>query len=166
VTPEPGEQVFFHGHPSWLSMPWLYVKGLLGALGAGVIVGLASAGTAYTGKVESRWVIVAVFAVFALVWLRGYLRRLRITYTITDRRLTIGTGLFTRRVHETRLDRVQNVNSRQTMLERMLGIGTVDFDTAAGADFDFTFRGVADPRDIVRTVDHVLREHDRPLPWA
>jgi uncharacterized membrane protein YdbT with pleckstrin-like domain len=163
---EPGEQVFFHGHPSWLSMPGLYVKGLVGALIAGVLAGLASAGTASTGKVHSGWVIVAVFVVFALVSLRGYLRRLRTTYTITDRRLAIGTGLFSRAVHEARLERVQNVYSRQTMLERLLGVGTVDFDTAAGADFDFTFRGVADPRELARTVDHVLHDRERVLPWV
>ena len=38
----------------------------------------------------------------------------------------------------------------------MLGIGTVDFDTAAEAGFDFSFRGVGDPRGIVRTVDRAL----------
>ena len=111
-------------------MPGLWVKGLLGALLIGVIAGVASAGTAAQAKVQSGWVIAAVGVVFALVTLRGFLRRARTTYTITDRRLSIGRGLFSRDVHEARLDRVQNVYSRQTMLERLLGIGTVDFDTA------------------------------------
>jgi uncharacterized membrane protein YdbT with pleckstrin-like domain len=160
VQPEPGEQVFFHGHPSWLSMPGLWVKGLVGALLIGVIAGVASAGTAAQAKVQSGWVIAAVGVVFALVTLRGYLRRVRTTYTITDRRLRIGRGLFSRDVHEARLERVQNVYSRQTVLERLLGIGTVDFDTV---DFDFSFRGVDDPRELARTVDRVL--HKRSVPY-
>jgi uncharacterized membrane protein YdbT with pleckstrin-like domain len=61
-------------------------------------------------------------------------------------------------VRQTRLDRVQNVNARQSILERLLGVGTVDFDTAGGVGYDFTFHGVANPREIVRTVDRALRE--------
>ena len=44
---------------------------------------------------------------------------------------------------------MQNVNLRQNVLERMLRVGDVDFDTAASADYDFAFRGVAAPREIV-----------------
>ena len=40
----------------------------------------------------------------------------------------------------------------------MLRVGTVDFDTAAGTAYDFSFRGVDDPRGIVRTVNSALEE--------
>jgi uncharacterized membrane protein YdbT with pleckstrin-like domain len=163
MVPEPGEQVFFHEHPSWMSMPALYIKGLLSSLIVGVLAGLASA--VASGRVQSTWVIVAVLAVFTLVSLRGYTRRMRTTYTITDRRVRIGTGLLSRDVLETRLDRVQHANARQSLLERLLGVGTVDFETAGGADYGFSFRGVSDPRDIVRTIDDVLQERDGIAPW-
>ena len=35
----------------------------------------------------------------------------------------------------------------------MLQIGNVDFDTAAGDDYNFIFAGVADPADVVHMVD-------------
>ena len=35
----------------------------------------------------------------------------------------------------------------------MLQIGDVDFDTAAGDDYNFVFAGVADPADVVHMVD-------------
>ena len=35
----------------------------------------------------------------------------------------------------------------------MLQIGNVDFDTAAGDDYNFVFDGVADPADVVHMVD-------------
>ena len=72
--------------------------------------------------------------------------------------MTIDTGLLSRELHETRLERVQNVNSRQSLFQRMLGVGSVDFDTAGSAEYDFTFHGVADPHAIVRTVDRALHE--------
>jgi uncharacterized membrane protein YdbT with pleckstrin-like domain len=164
VVTEPGEQLLFHGHPSWLSMLSLHVKGLLAAILAGVIAGLASA--VAKGSVQVVWVVGVVLAVLAIEFVVALIRRLATTYTITSQRLTIRFGLLSRELHETRLARVQNVNSRQSILDRMLGIGTVDFDTAGGAEFDFAFRGVNRPEDIVRTVDRAIREGpaDRALP--
>jgi uncharacterized membrane protein YdbT with pleckstrin-like domain len=156
VDPEPGEEIFFHGHPSWRSMLAFYVRGLLAAVAAGVLAGLI---TRVAGRsVEVVWVGAAVLAVFILVLVWGLLRRVSTTYTITNRRLTIDIGLLSKELHETRLERVQNVNSRQHLFERLLGVGTVDFDTAGGAAYDFKFRGVNDPRRIVRTVDRALHE--------
>ena len=153
---EPGEHVFFHGHPSWLSMLAFYVRGLLAAILAGIIVGLVTRAT--NRGAEVGWVATAVAAVFVIVLVWGLLRRLATTYTITNRRLTIHFGLLSRELHEARLERVQNVRSRQRLLERLLGVGTVDFDTAAGAAYDFSFRGVDDPARIVRTVNAALEE--------
>jgi uncharacterized membrane protein YdbT with pleckstrin-like domain len=163
VVSEPGEQVFFHGHPSWLSMLDFHAKSTLGAVAAGVIAGAASALAG--SHVMVGWVVLAVLAVFGLTLLVGFIRRRATTYTITSERLTVELGLLSRELHETRLDRVQNVASRQSLFDRLLGIGTVDFDTAGGAGFDFSFRGVDDPEAIVRTVDLALREQVRPLVW-
>ena len=40
VDPEPGEEVFFHGHPSWRALIGFYVKGILAAVIAGAIAGV------------------------------------------------------------------------------------------------------------------------------
>jgi uncharacterized membrane protein YdbT with pleckstrin-like domain len=133
-----------------------YARGLLVAVVAGVIAGLV---TRATGRsVDVALVAVAVLIVFLVMLAWGLVRRLATTYTITNRRLTIRSGLLSRELHETRLERVQNVNSRQRLLERMLGVGTVDFDTAGGAAYDFSFRGVEDPGQIVRTVNAALED--------
>jgi uncharacterized membrane protein YdbT with pleckstrin-like domain len=156
VDPEPGEEVFFHGHPSWRSLLSLYIKGLLIGIVVGVIVGVI---TRATGKsVNVGLVVVAVIAVLLVVMAIAFFRLIRTTYSITSQRLTINKGLLSRDLHETRIDRVQNVNYRQSLLERMLGIGDVDFDTAGGDDYDFSFLGVADPHGIVRTVDRAIRQ--------
>jgi len=133
-----------------------YIRGLVVAIIAGVIAGLV---TRATGRsVNVAWVTAAVLIVFLVMLAWGFVRRVATTYTITNRRLTIRSGLLSRELHECRLERVQNVNTRQRMLERMLGIGTVDFDTAAGAAYDFSFRGVEDPGRIVRTVNAALED--------
>ena len=156
VEPEPGEIVFYDGHPSWLSLSGLLSRGLALAVVAGVAAGIVT--VISSRHVQVSWVMAAVAAVFVLLLARGQLRRLQTTYAITNRRLTIETGLLSRDLHQTRLERVQNVNATQSLGERILHIGTVTFDTAGEAEFDFAFRGVENPRAIVRTVDRALQE--------
>lgn len=156
VEPAEGEQVFFHGHPSWRSMLAFHIKGLLAAIAAGVLAGLLSA--AASGAVQPGWVALAVLVVFGGVLLAGLINRLRTTYTITNRRLTIETGLFARDVHETRLEHVRNVKASQSLIERVAGVGDVAFDTTAGARFEFSFVGVARPRELMHTIDQALHE--------
>jgi uncharacterized membrane protein YdbT with pleckstrin-like domain len=153
---EQDEEIFFHGHPSWRSILGFYIKGLLVAIGAGAIAGVITALAA--GHVQAGWIVAVVAAVYIGVIVLGALKRIQTTYTITSRRLTIRRGLLSRHLQETRLERVQNVNARQSVLERLLRVGSVDFDTAAGSGYDFAFRGVANPEQIVRTVDRAIQE--------
>jgi len=150
------EETFFHGHPSWRSILDFYVKGIVVIVVAGALAGLI---TDVAGNKVSIPVVAAVVAAgLALMLLAGFIRRLRTTYTISSRALTIHIGLMSRELHECRLERVQNVNATQSIFERALAIGTVDFDTAGSSEFDFKFRGVEHPQDIVRTVDRALQK--------
>lgn len=145
-TPSPGEQIIFQGHPSWRSILALYLKGLLIGLILGVIAKLIGEGFAT--------VFIIVLAALGIAVLIGFIRRVATVYTITDRRLNIKRGIFARDIQETRLERVQNVNYSQTVFQRMLQVGDVDFDTAASdADNLFVFSGVGDPLGVVQKVD-------------
>jgi uncharacterized membrane protein YdbT with pleckstrin-like domain len=141
----PGEQVIFQGHPSWRAILGFYLKGILVAAILGVLAKLFGA--------SSATVFLIVLVVIGLTVLIGFLMRVATTYTITDRRLNIRRGIVSREVQETRLERVQNVNYKQSLYQRLMQIGDVDFDTAAGDDYNFVFAGVADPGDVVHSVD-------------
>lgn len=133
-----------------------YLRALIGAIIVGAIAGLV---TRLTGKsVDVLVVVLAVLVVFVLAVVWGFLARISTTYTISNQRLTIHTGILSREVHQTRLERVQNVNTRQTVVDRMLRVGAVDFDTAAEAGYSFSFRGVSNPQGIVRTVDRAIHQ--------
>ena len=58
VDPEPGEEVFFHGHPSWRSLALFYAKGLLVALVLGVIAGVVT--RIANHHVQAGWVAAVV----------------------------------------------------------------------------------------------------------
>ena len=130
----PGEHVIFQGHPSWRAILSFYLKGLavavvLGALGW--LIGSPGLGIA---------IAVALFAVAVVV---GFVKRIATTYAISNQRLRIRRGIISRNVQETRVDRIQNVNTDQGVIDRVLQVGTVDFDTAGTDDADFAFAGVA-----------------------
>ena len=140
----------FDGHPSWRSIIAFYVKGLLlvliAAFGVAIVTGI-------TGETDSGMVgLVAVIGV-AVIVLAGFIKRITTHYTITTRRLHIKRGIIAREIQETRLERVQNVNYNQSLIQRMLQVGDVDFDTAAGDDYNFIFAGVANPDEVVEQVD-------------
>jgi uncharacterized membrane protein YdbT with pleckstrin-like domain len=153
----PEEQVIFAGHPSWRGTLSFYVRGALFAFAGAAVAAIA---TAIVGGFSIGWVIVGFVVAFALVVLAGFLFRMSTTYTITNQRLTIERGILSKHVQQTRVERVQNVNTDQTLADRLLRVGKVDFDTAGTDDADFTFRGVANPQRVVRAVDqaHRLRE--------
>ena len=145
----PGEEVIYEGHPSWRSTIAFYLKGLLIAVVVGVIVWFAASNAA------GGTVAVVIFAIVVLV---GFIRRFFIVYTITNQRLRIPRGIIARRVQQTQIERVQNVNTNQGVIQRLLQVGTVDFDTAGSGDSDFSFIGVNNPEDVVVAVDKAHAE--------
>jgi uncharacterized membrane protein YdbT with pleckstrin-like domain len=145
----PGERIVFEGRPIWRSILSFYITGLIGSLIIGILVAL----------IVSTTVGVVVFLVlFGIDILVGFLRRVSTRYTITTQRLRIERGLLSKHVQQTRIERVQNVNTNQTFVSRILHVGTVDFDTAGTDDSDFTFTGVGNPHEVVEAVDHAQRE--------
>ncbi len=162
MDPRPGEEIFYDGHPSWRSIVSFYIRGLLIAIAIGIVVGVVTRVAGHS--VNVALVVVAVLVVLVIDVLIGLVKRIATRYTITNQRLTIHVGILRRDMHETRLERVQNVNLQQTAVDRLFGVGTVTFDTAGEAGYDFAFRGVADPSKIVRTVDQAIHEFQARQP--
>jgi uncharacterized membrane protein YdbT with pleckstrin-like domain len=140
----PGEELVFEGHPSWRAVLVFYVGGV-------ALVGVAAAIAALVSG--AGLAIGAGAVVLALVILVGLIKRKATRYVITSERLHIRRGILSKRTQETRIQRVQNVNTEQSFFERIMRVGTVDFDTAGTDDSEFRFVGVANPGDVVRAVD-------------
>ena len=139
-----GEEIIFEGHPSWRSTLTFYIQGLI------VILVIAAIGLLVSSTGVGAGILAGGAALVVLV---GFIRRIATVYTITNQRLRIKRGILSKRIQQTRIDRVQNVNTDQSVLERLLRVGTVDFDTAGTDDSDFTFAGVSSPSRVVEAVD-------------
>lgn len=145
----PGEHVVFEGHPSWRALLSFYIGGVVVAVVVAVIVAL----------IASAWIGVLVgAALVGLLLVFGFVKRMSTTYLVSTQRLYIRRGLLAKRMQQTRIDRVQNVNTQQSLRERMLRVGTVDFDTAGSDDSEFRFVGIANPTAVVAAVDRAQRE--------
>jgi uncharacterized membrane protein YdbT with pleckstrin-like domain len=144
------ENELYAGRPSWRALMSFYVGG----------IGLAVLVLVILGLLAGEWALAAAIAaaLAVLTLLVGYFRRVSTKYLITNQRLRISRGIVRRHVQETRLERVQNVNYQQSVLDRMLGVGTVDFDTAGTDDSEFRFEWVDGPEEVVRAVDHAIEE--------
>ena len=129
-----GEEIVFEGHPSWRALLSFYIGGIAGALVIAVIVALiANTGIA----------VVVGIVLIALDIVVGFVRRMATTYLVTNQRLYIRRGILSKHEQQTRIDRVQNVNTEQRFRDRVLRVGTVDFDTAGTDDSDFRFVGIS-----------------------
>jgi uncharacterized membrane protein YdbT with pleckstrin-like domain len=145
VELQSGERVIYQGHPSWRAIIGFYLKGALVGVAAGVIAALID-GSVGLG-------IVTFVVIVAITVVAGLIKRVATVYTITDRRLNIKVGIIARKVHETRLQRVQNVNYDQGVYERVMQIGDVEFTTAGTDESNFVFAGVARPEQVVQQVE-------------
>jgi uncharacterized membrane protein YdbT with pleckstrin-like domain len=151
----PGESVIYQGRPSWRSILGFYLLGILLAAAAGVIAGLATSNGGVGAAVGG--------GVFLLVLISGWLKRIFTRFTITTRRLRVQRGVLSRNIQETRIDRLQDHTIRQSLLDRMLRVGNIDFDTAGEEHSDlFRFEGVDNPERIVLQIDRVVRQGESP----
>jgi uncharacterized membrane protein YdbT with pleckstrin-like domain len=150
-----GETVIFQGHPSWRAILGFYFKWLLVAAVAG---GLAALVTAVGDELNVGIIVVVVAVVMALAIVVGLVKRIATTYSITNQRLHIKRGIIARKIQQTRIERVQNVNITQSAIERVLQVGTVDFDTAGTDDSEFSFVGVAQPEQVMAAVEQAQHE--------
>src|SRR4051794_26139292 len=136
----PSEHILYQGRPSWRSILLFYVLGLVAVAVGGAIAGLIWNDPGW-GSLIGVLILIAVLVA-------GWVQRVGTRYFVTNERLHIRRGIISRRSQETRLERIQNVNTRQGVFERLMRIGTVDFDTAGGSDYDFPFRGGSNPTSL------------------
>jgi uncharacterized membrane protein YdbT with pleckstrin-like domain len=146
----PGEQVIYEGHPSWRSIVSFYIMGVLlvaAAAAIGIVAGQGGIGAAAAG------------VILLVVLIVGWLKRITTRYLITNKRLQIRRGLIAKHTEETRVERLVDVSVRQGVLDRILQIGSVDFDNASAQQGDlFRFSGISRPENVVRAVDRVHEE--------
>lgn len=135
---QPGEEILYQARITRLTLaPWLGLLALSVAAAAfawfgfdGNVAGAAVAGIAA--------VILGLVVAWKLFVLRSH------EYVLTTHRVLRNTGILNRQSMDSRLDKINNVEHRQTLWGRLLNFGDVEIDTASETG-TAAFRNISHP---------------------
>jgi uncharacterized membrane protein YdbT with pleckstrin-like domain len=130
------EQVVVHRHPHWkmLVLPVLALLLVVGVASflAALVSAQAGAAWAWLGLAAAGLALVGRFTLYPVV-------RWRTThFVVTDRRVLVREGVFTRHGMDIPSKRINSVQFRQGLLDRILGSGTlvIESDSDESLEFD------------------------------
>jgi uncharacterized membrane protein YdbT with pleckstrin-like domain len=125
----PGETVVLKAHQHWITRVKLI------SLGVALVILVALADYLLT-TVSRQYRLIALLialAVLGLIAIVSWIQWGSRTFTITDRRVILDAGVFSRTSKVIALDRVQDISVNQSLLGRILGYGKVEIDSAGAA---------------------------------
>jgi len=141
------DQVVLKIHQSVWHKPLWFLLCLLATFGP--LIGLAFV------YENSTWLMVfLVLAGIGLINLVIYLFTTKIgaTYTVTERRCTSTTGFISRTITEVEISHIRSIEVRQTIPQRLVGIGDVEISTSGSDGFEVAFLSVRDPLGVRRII--------------
>ncbi|MGH3024568.1 MAG: PH domain-containing protein [Gaiellaceae bacterium] len=144
------ERVVWTGRPSWRGRVSIFAPGLLLA----VVVLVAGLWTGVGAGISLLLALAVV--VVTLAW--GLLETIRWKYTITNRRVFVRHGLITVNEQTARLERVQDLLLRQSLFDRLFGVGTLEIDTAGSEGGALEFKALRSPAEVREILDSAVRD--------
>src|SRR5665213_388475 len=125
----PGETLILKVHPHWI----VVVKSLAAPIVLLIVAVVVDFTATNTGIEHLRLIVTLGAIAIAGLWLIVvWIRWQSTSYTLTDQRIKIETGVFGRQSKMIPIDRIQDCMTKQSLVGRMLGYGRVEID-AAGA---------------------------------
>ena len=132
-------------HPSWLNYSGHFFL---------IIVFVAGAVVCFLKGGEVLTVVGYVLVLVALIILiHAVLRRLSHKFTITSDAVASRTGIGARTEKEIRISDIRQVEVRQSVGQRIFGLGNVLFASAATSGIEITFEGVRNPTSVKQKVN-------------
>jgi uncharacterized membrane protein YdbT with pleckstrin-like domain len=138
-----GENVALDLRPHW----WYFSRHILTGIPLLIVIILA---VRIDNKV-SYWAVAAVTIVWAIWLLTKFISWTRTYFVVTDQRVVYRTGVFSRRGVEVPLERINNLNFHQRMLERMIGAGDLEIQSA-GEQGTTLFENVRHPDGVQQEI--------------
>ena len=146
------ERMIWEGRPTWRAMLSFHIKwiGLTLILFA-LLIGVDSIGVGVPTSVIGAVLLVGIVITIVAGWIMRFFTQ----YTITTKRLNIRRGVLSKTESSTNVDRIQNITVTQSPVDRIMKVGTIDFDTAGEAASDrFSFVGVNNPQNLREQIMH------------
>ena len=150
------ESMIWEGHPTWRAMLSFHIKWIAITLVVfGFLVLLDSIGV----NLPTTLIGAVLIGGIALTILAGWVDRFFTQYTITTKRLNIRRGILSKTESSTNVDRIQNITVKQSPVDRIMKVGSIDFDTASDDASDkFSFNGVNNPQGLRERIMHARED--------
>jgi uncharacterized membrane protein YdbT with pleckstrin-like domain len=142
----------YRARPAWHNQWWQI--SLAAALPV-VFVAAIFGGTRYFSEPTLRVVLVVLAAVFVYLVAVVVYRRFSWYYAIDGETIESRQGVIARRVQSIRVRDLRNINVRQSLVQRLLGVGDVEFSSAGGGGVEVVFFGVAAPMQLKNLVQRL-----------
>jgi len=147
----PGENLVYKTRCHWIVMLWPLVGGLILAAVGFVLLASGWMGTKKGGSYPEMIGLGLAGLVGAVgVIAGGVIRRTATEVGVSNKRVLIKTGLFSRRSIEVLLPKVESIGVDESVFGRMLGYGMV-IVRGTGGTFE-TFDKIAHPNELRRQV--------------
>lgn len=86
------------------------------------------------------------------------LKRAQCNFKVTDQRIISQYGFISRRTGELDIKDIRVINVSQRIIQRLLGIGTLEFTTSSGPAKEVIIIGIRDPFDLKERIRAIMQE--------
>lgn len=135
-----GELILYQAHPSWLAQGKALFLVLLLLVATGMLFSLGSDYAVVT--------LLLAVAVFTLIAIARFTR----DYVVTPERVEVIWGLLGRSSREVRICDIRSIDVHKGGLKGLIGLGTVDFSSAAGSAVEVQFRDIREAHEVKQLV--------------
>lgn len=153
-----GETVALDLRPHW----WYFSRNILTGIPLFILLILAFQLDDGTFKDVSNWVVGLVLIAWA-AWLLLKYFKWRMTYfVVTSRRVIYRSGVISKRGVEIPLERINNINFHQRLIDRLIGAGDLDIESA-GKDGQSHFDFIRHPDGVQHEIYRQMESRNMPV---
>jgi uncharacterized membrane protein YdbT with pleckstrin-like domain len=150
------EQIALDLRPHW----WYFARQILTGIPLAIVVILVLSMDDGTLEDIAGWIVVILVIAWAIWLALKYLSWARTYFVVTNQRVIYRTGVIARHGVEIPLERINNINFRQRILERVIGAGNLDIESA-GEQGSTTFDFVRHPDGVQQEIYRQMEARER-----
>jgi membrane protein YdbS with pleckstrin-like domain len=153
-----GETLALDLRPHW----WFFSRNILTGIPLAIIlIVVLNSGTHWISKYGG--LLVGLVAVAWAVWLGLEYLKWRMTYfVVTSRRVIYRSGVISKRGVEIPLERINNINFHQRLIDRIIGAGDLDIESA-GKDGQSHFDFIRHPDGVQHEIYRQMESRNMPV---
>lgn len=137
---------------------------LLVAAGVASRIAFDTASIVVGGMTASNLILLICVSISVIVLISGFVDYMRWNteqYIVTDRRVIQVRGILNKRVTDSSLEKINDVELRQSLIGRMMNFGTIEILTAAGEEGANLMDRIEGPMEFKKAMLDAKQNHER-----